>query len=138
MVEVPEQIVVDIGLAGKGDFDLPMPAEGLARAEILIEIASRVMVSARRHTMGFLFRKRIKILPGIWFNLSKRGISTSIGGKGITINIKDNKTRTTASLPGTGLSYRTTSTSTPSTRIGISVWVWVLIIAVIVVLLIVK
>jgi Protein of unknown function (DUF4236) len=88
--------------------------------------------------MGFLFRKRIKILPGLWFNLSKRGVSTSIGIKGITINIKDNKTRTTASLPGTGLSYRTTSTSTPSTRSSIPGWVWVLIFVIVVVVFVVK
>jgi hypothetical protein len=31
--------------------------------------------------MSFLFRKRIKILPGVWFNLSKDGLSTSFGGK---------------------------------------------------------
>jgi hypothetical protein len=31
--------------------------------------------------MSFLFRKRIKILPGVWFNLSKGGVSTSFGGK---------------------------------------------------------
>ena len=86
--------------------------------------------------MAFLFRKRIKILPGIWFNLSKRGVRTSIGGKGLTLNIKEGKVRTTASLPGTGLSYRTTSTSTPSTRSGISVWVWVLIVVFVVVFIV--
>jgi hypothetical protein len=83
--------------------------------------------------MTFRFRKRIKILPGFWFNMSKGGISTSIGGKGLTVNIKDDKVRTTASIPGTGLSYRTTSTSTPddpaSARSGIPDWVWVLIVA---------
>jgi len=78
--------------------------------------------------MGFLFRKRIKILPGFWFNLSKNGISTSIGGKGLTVNLKDGKTRTIVGIPGTGLSYRTTSTSTPPTRSGIPGWVWVLIV----------
>lgn len=31
--------------------------------------------------MGFLFRKRIKIFPGVWLNLSKGGIGTSFGGK---------------------------------------------------------
>jgi len=86
--------------------------------------------------MGFRFRKRIKILPGFWFNMSKSGISTSIGGKGLTVNIKDGKTTTTASLPGTGLSYRTTSTSTPSTRAGIPGWIWVLIVVIIVVVII--
>ena len=88
--------------------------------------------------MAFRFRKRIKILPGFWFNMSKSGISTSIGGKGLTLNIKDGKVMTTASIPGTGLSYRPTSTSTPSTRSGITVWVWVLIFVIIVVALIVK
>jgi hypothetical protein len=87
--------------------------------------------------MSFLFRKRIRILPGIWFNLSKRGISTSIGGKGITINIKDDNVSTTASVPGTGLSYRTTSTSTPK-LVGIPVWVWVLIVGIVVVVLVMK
>ena len=88
--------------------------------------------------MAFLFRKRIKILPGIWFNLSKRGISTSIGGKGLALNIKDGKTTTTASLPGSGLSYRTTSTATPSTRAGVPAWVWVLIFVIVVLVFIVK
>jgi hypothetical protein len=87
--------------------------------------------------MGFRFRKHIKILPGFWFNMSKSGISTSIGGKGLTLNIKDGKTTTTTSLPDTGLSYRTTSTSTPDdpapTRAGVPVWVWVLIVVVFVV-----
>jgi hypothetical protein len=88
--------------------------------------------------MGFLFCKRIKILPGVWFNLSKRGISTSIGGKGITINIKDDNVRTTASIPGTGLSYRTTSSSTPSRRAEICVSVWVLIFVIVVVVDVVR
>jgi Protein of unknown function (DUF4236) len=91
--------------------------------------------------MGFRFRKLIKILPGFWFNLSKSGISTSIGGKGLTVNLKDGKTRTTVGIPGTGISYRTTSTSNSDnsapTRAGIPAWVWVLIVAVIVVLIVV-
>ncbi len=61
--------------------------------------------------MGFRFRKRVKIIPGLWFNLSKSGVSTSIGGKGLTVNIKDGHTKTTASIPGTGISYSETSTS---------------------------
>jgi hypothetical protein len=87
--------------------------------------------------MAFLFRKRLKILPGIWLNLSKGGVSASFGGKGLTVNIKDGKTKTTVGIPGTGLSYRTTSTSTPSTRSGISVWVWVLIVVFVVVFIVV-
>jgi L,D-peptidoglycan transpeptidase YkuD (ErfK/YbiS/YcfS/YnhG family) len=59
--------------------------------------------------MSLRFRKRIKIFPGIWFNLSKSGISTSIGGKGLTVNLKDGKTKTTVGIPGSGLSYSETS-----------------------------
>jgi Protein of unknown function (DUF4236) len=92
--------------------------------------------------MGFLFRKRIKILPGLWLSLSKRGVSTSIGGKGLTVNINEGKVRTTASIPGTGISHRTTTTNTAEdsapTRSEIPGWVWVLIVVFVVVVFIVK
>ena len=53
--------------------------------------------------MGFRFRRRIKIAPGIRLNLSKSGISTSIGDNGLTWNSRGT---VTTGLPGTGLSYR--------------------------------
>ena len=87
--------------------------------------------------MSFLFRKRIKLLPGVWFNLSKGGVSTSFGVKGLTLNIMDDKVKTTASLPGTGLSYRTTSTSTPDEsapkRNSMPLWVWFLVVIIVLV-----
>lgn len=52
--------------------------------------------------MGWSFRKRIKIAPGIRINLSKSGISTSIGGRGFTYNTRG---RITTSIPGTGIRY---------------------------------
>lgn len=56
--------------------------------------------------MGFFrFRRRIKLVPHVWFNFSKTGISTSIGGKGVTVNLSKGKVKTTYSVPGTGLSY---------------------------------
>jgi hypothetical protein len=57
--------------------------------------------------MGFRFRKRIKIIPGLWLNASKRGISASIGGHGLTANISRRGVRETISAPGTGISYQT-------------------------------
>ncbi|MDE1487658.1 DUF4236 domain-containing protein [Xenorhabdus bovienii] len=57
--------------------------------------------------MALKFRKRIKIAPGVYINVSKSGISTSIGGKGATINIGKNGTKATVGIPGTGLSYST-------------------------------
>ena len=85
--------------------------------------------------MGFRFRKRIKIAPGAWLNLSKSGVSTSIGGKGLTVNLKDGKTTTTASLPGTGLSYRSTTkaSTTEDNESGIGVFGWLLALIVLVV-----
>lgn len=36
--------------------------------------------------MGLRFRRSVKILPGVRLNFSKSGVSTSIGGKGATLN----------------------------------------------------
>jgi len=54
--------------------------------------------------MGFRFRKSIKIAPGIRLNLSKSGVSTSIGVRGLTWNSRG---RTTVSIPGSGVSFST-------------------------------
>ncbi|QOW47648.1 MULTISPECIES: DUF4236 domain-containing protein [Acinetobacter] len=56
--------------------------------------------------MGFRFRKRIKILPGVELNLTHKGISSaSIGKKGASLNIGKKGIRTNVGIPGTGLSY---------------------------------
>lgn len=55
------------------------------------------------------FRKSIKIMPGVRVNLSKSGISTSIGGRGATVNVGKRGLRSTLSVPGTGLSWSSTS-----------------------------
>ena len=57
--------------------------------------------------MAWNFRKRIKIAPGIHLNLSKGGVSTSIGPKGAKISIGKNGTYLNTSIPGTGLYSRT-------------------------------
>lgn len=62
--------------------------------------------------MGLRLRKRIKIIPGVYFNLSKSGVSASIGPKGLTTNIKaGRKSTTTMSVPGTGVAYQVTHSS---------------------------
>jgi hypothetical protein len=55
--------------------------------------------------MGFRFFKRINILPGIYLNLSKNGISISFGVTGAKATISKNGIRKTFGLPGTGLFY---------------------------------
>jgi len=55
----------------------------------------------------FRFRKTFSILPGVRVNLSKTGVSSSIGGNGATVNVGKNGPMVTLGIPGTGLSYRT-------------------------------
>jgi len=55
--------------------------------------------------MAFRFRRRVRVLPGVWLNVSRRGVSTSIGGRGAHVTLSDQGTRTTVGLPGTGLSW---------------------------------
>jgi hypothetical protein len=50
------------------------------------------------------FRQSIRIAPGIRINFSKTGVSASIGGQPLTLNIGRKGVRGTASAPGTGLS----------------------------------
>lgn len=55
--------------------------------------------------MGWRYRKRIKILPGIHINISKSGISTNVGVKGASVTFGPKGTYVNTGLPGTGL-YR--------------------------------
>lgn len=55
--------------------------------------------------MGFKFRKRIKIAPGLHVNVSKSGVSTSIGKPGATVNIGKKGLKATVGIPGSGFSY---------------------------------
>ncbi len=77
--------------------------------------------------MGFRFRKSFGAGP-FRVNLSKSGIGYSVGGKGFRFTKKaGGGTRTTASIPGTGISYvtdskkgtkKTASKAAPPTRNG--------------------
>jgi len=55
---------------------------------------------------GLRFQKRITLLPGVRINLSKSGVSTSLGPRGADVNIGRDGVTTNAGIPGTGLSYR--------------------------------
>ena len=57
--------------------------------------------------MGLRFQKRITIFPGVHLNLSKTGVSVSLGGHGATMNMGTQGQKTvTLGIPGTGLSYK--------------------------------
>lgn len=49
------------------------------------------------------FRKRIPIVPGINLNVSKSGVSSSIGGKGFSVTTGKKGTYANTSIPGTGI-----------------------------------
>jgi hypothetical protein len=50
--------------------------------------------------MGFRFRKRLRIFPGLWLNLSKKGGSLSVGGRGATVNVSPKGHQGTVGLHG--------------------------------------
>jgi hypothetical protein len=54
--------------------------------------------------MGLRYRRRLSILPDLRLNVSRYGISTSIGRRGLWVTYGKRGRRTTVSLPG-GLSY---------------------------------
>jgi len=70
--------------------------------------------------MAWLFRRRIRILPGVHVNLGKRGISLSLGPRGLKTTFGKKGVRTTVGLPGTGISHTTyrrySSSSTTSSQ----------------------
>jgi Protein of unknown function (DUF4236) len=55
--------------------------------------------------MGWRFRRRKKLLPGVTLNVGKRRGSVSLGGRGGRLNVGRRRTTATVSLLGTGLSY---------------------------------
>src|ERR1022692_1833807 len=56
--------------------------------------------------MGWRFRHSFKVIPGVRLNLSKSGLSCSVGGAPFTVNVGQRGIYGTASLPGTGISFR--------------------------------
>lgn len=55
--------------------------------------------------MGYRFRKRVKIAPGVHLNISKSGISFNLGVPGANVTL-GKRSRLNVGLPGTGLSYQ--------------------------------
>jgi len=69
-------------------------------------------------SLGFRFRQSFRLLPGVRLNLSKSGISASIGRSGATINIGKRGVRGTVGIPGSGLSYSQSLLSTNASVTG--------------------
>src|SRR5512143_2174220 len=54
--------------------------------------------------MPLRFRRTIKIAPGVKLNLSKGGVSTTVGTKNLKFNFGKRGVKRTVSIPGTGIS----------------------------------
>ena len=54
--------------------------------------------------MPIRFRRTFKILPGVKVNVSKGGISVTVGPKGFHLNFGKHGVRQTVGIPGSGLS----------------------------------
>jgi Protein of unknown function (DUF4236) len=68
--------------------------------------------------MGFRFRRSIKIAPGVRINLSKSGVSTSIGVRGAHVTVGHGQVRETVGLPSSGISYTAISSTHSCERAG--------------------
>ncbi|WP_353158421.1 DUF4236 domain-containing protein [Myroides odoratus] len=56
--------------------------------------------------MAWSYRRRIKVIPGIHLNISKSGISTSVGIKGASLTFRKSGTYLNTSIPGLGIYNR--------------------------------
>lgn len=57
--------------------------------------------------MSVRFQKRIRILPWVYLNVGKNGVSISLGPRGAKITIGKQGVKGTIGLPGTGIRYET-------------------------------
>ena len=56
--------------------------------------------------MAWQYRKRVNVAPGVYMNISKNGISTSIGVRGASMTFGKNGTYLNTGIPGTGFYNR--------------------------------
>ncbi len=57
--------------------------------------------------MGFRFFRRIRIAPGVYVNLGKKGASVSVGPRGAKMTFGSRGVKSSVGIPGTGIRYET-------------------------------
>ena len=57
--------------------------------------------------MAWRFRKRVKVIPGVYLNFSSKGVSTTLGSRGLSVNIGSKGTYLNQGISGLGLYSRT-------------------------------
>jgi hypothetical protein len=56
--------------------------------------------------MGWRFRKSFTVMPGVRVNVSRRGVSATLGSGPLAMHVGPSGTYVNASIPGTGIGYR--------------------------------
>src|SRR2546422_4153670 len=56
--------------------------------------------------MGWRFRKSFKLLPGIRLNVSRSGVSATIGASPFSLNVGPRGVYSNLNLPGSGITFR--------------------------------
>jgi hypothetical protein len=69
--------------------------------------------------VGFHIRPSIKIAPDVRINLSKSGVSTSIGVRGAHVTVGHGQVRETVGIPGSGISYTSVNSTHPHEAAGV-------------------
>lgn len=69
--------------------------------------------------MGWRWRKRVKVAPGVSMNLSSKGVGVSVGPRGSKVSVSPTgKVTATQSIPGTGIYRQETLVSASSSGRG--------------------
>jgi hypothetical protein len=85
--------------------------------------------------MGLRFSRRFRIVPGLRLNLSRSGVSASVGRRGAWFTVGPRGTRETIGIPGTGISYSeqqpvTNATSTEPSAGEMVFWILAVVVVV--------
>lgn len=69
--------------------------------------------------MALRFRRRVKLLPGVHINISRSGVSTSVGVRGASMTFGKRGTYLNTGFPGTGVSWRGRVDNSPPATSGV-------------------
>jgi hypothetical protein len=63
------------------------------------------MIIGKKESMPVRFRRTFTLFPGVKVNVSKGGMSLTVGRKGFHLNFSKHGVRQTTGLPGSGISH---------------------------------
>ena len=68
--------------------------------------------------MGLIFRRSIKILPGLKVNVGKKGTSVTVGTRGAHVTYGKGRKTASVGVPGTGVYYRKSISTNKKTSVN--------------------